>query len=199
MIRTFLDSGILIAASRGDLAASEKSMRVLEDPGRRFLTSVFVRLEVFPKVARHEFPLQRAFLNEFFADRSLEGASDLDAVINLAVSEAERHGLSAMDALHVAAALLLKADQLITTEKPGKPIYRAEGVQVMYVDKLEHLGFRNREHVQAPRATPHPRRERLGPGCRFRLDGGYFPGKWNVSFSFSAQTKSSRSVSSLMV
>jgi hypothetical protein len=29
-----------------------------------------------------------------------------------------------MDALRVAAAFLLKADELITTEKPGKPMYR---------------------------------------------------------------------------
>jgi predicted nucleic acid-binding protein len=100
-------------------------------------------LEVFPKVALHAFPLQRAFLNEFFMEPSLEWASDLNAVVDLAVSESERHGLSAMDALHVAAALALKADQLITTEKPGKPIYRADGVQVVYVDTLEQSTLQN--------------------------------------------------------
>jgi len=32
------------------------------------------------------------------------------------------YGLAAMDALHVAAALQIQADELITTEKPTKPI-----------------------------------------------------------------------------
>jgi len=35
----------------------------------------------------------------------------------------------AMDALHVAAAKLLKADELVTVEEPGKSIYRAEAFE----------------------------------------------------------------------
>jgi len=35
------------------------------------------------------------------------------------------YGLAAMDALHVAAALQIQADELITTEKPTKPIFCA--------------------------------------------------------------------------
>jgi hypothetical protein len=37
-----------------------------------------------------------------------------------------------MDALHVAAANLMQANLLITAEKPGKSIYRADNVQVRY-------------------------------------------------------------------
>lgn len=116
MIRTFVDSGVLIAAARGDRDESEPSMRVLEDPNRRILTSVFVRLEVYPKVAFHSFPLQRAFMNEFFMDPLIEWERDLDAIVKNALREAETYGLSAMDSLHVAAALLLDADQFVTTE-----------------------------------------------------------------------------------
>jgi hypothetical protein len=40
---------------------------------------------------------------------------------------------AAMDALHVAAAFLLRADELITTEKPGKPMYRTTLVKVCWL------------------------------------------------------------------
>lgn len=136
MIRTFVDSGILIAASRAEQAVSEPALRLLEDPRRRMLTSVFVRLEVYPKTAYHSLPLQRAFLNEFFMDPSVEWASDLNGLVNLAISESERYGLAAMDGLHVAAALLLGAEQFVTTEKPGKPIYRVDGLSVLHLSAL---------------------------------------------------------------
>jgi predicted nucleic acid-binding protein len=64
-------------------------------------------------------------------DPSLEWANDLNAVIHLAISESERYGLAAMDALHISAARLLDADQFVTTEKPGKPIHRVDGMQVI--------------------------------------------------------------------
>ena len=38
-----------------------------------------------------------------------------------------------MDALHVAAAFLQKADGLITTEKPDKPMYRTALVKVCWL------------------------------------------------------------------
>lgn len=66
-------------------------------------------------------------------DASLSWAADLNSVVNLAVSETERHGLGAMDALHVAAALLLGADEFATTEKPGKALYRVESLQIVLV------------------------------------------------------------------
>jgi predicted nucleic acid-binding protein len=137
MIRTFVDSGVLIAAARGDHAESEPALRMLEDPDRQLLTSVFVRLEVYPKAAFHTYALQRAFLNEFFMDPSLEWARDLNGLVNLAISESERHGLAAMDALHLAAALLLGADELVTTEKPGKPIYRMSAFRVVHISNFQ--------------------------------------------------------------
>ena len=57
----------------------------------------------------------------------------LDQIEKVARTEAVRCGLAAMDALHVAAAFLLKADELITTEKPGKPMYRTTLVKVCWL------------------------------------------------------------------
>jgi hypothetical protein len=38
-----------------------------------------------------------------------------------------------MDSLHIAAAYLLDADEFITTEKPGRSIYRTSLVKVVYL------------------------------------------------------------------
>jgi hypothetical protein len=38
-----------------------------------------------------------------------------------------------MDSLHIAAAYLLDADEFVTTEKPGKSIYRTSLVKVVYL------------------------------------------------------------------
>lgn len=48
----------------------------------------------------------------------------MDAIFRTAFEEASRSPVSGIDALNVAAAHFLKADEFITTEKPGKPIYK---------------------------------------------------------------------------
>ncbi len=81
MIRTFIDSGVLIDAARGEGPQSKTAMDVLADPDRVLLTSLFVRLEVYPKVEFNSFPLQRAFLTEFFMDSGLEWRRDLNSIV----------------------------------------------------------------------------------------------------------------------
>ena len=58
---------------------------------------------------------------------------DLGRIFVLGFQEASRSPVSGIDALHVAAASLLRADELITTEKPGKAIYRNSLVRVVYL------------------------------------------------------------------
>ena len=65
-----------------------------------------------------------------------EWARDLNAIVELAISEAEDHGLAGMDALHIAAAMLLEADEFVTTEKHGRPIYRVDSLQVTYLGDM---------------------------------------------------------------
>jgi predicted nucleic acid-binding protein len=139
VIRTFPDANILIAACRKDREHSENAQRLLEDPCRVFLASVFLRLEVFPQASYHQYPLQRAYLNEFFMSPGLEWATDLNAVVQLALSESEQHGLGALDSLHIAAAMLLGADQFITAEKPTKPMFRVRNLNVIYIKDAVHV------------------------------------------------------------
>ena len=42
-------------------------------------------------------------------------------------------GLSALDALHIATALFAEVDEFVTTEKPGKPMYRVKDFKVKSV------------------------------------------------------------------
>jgi hypothetical protein len=60
-------------------------------------------------------------------------ARSLKALLTLAVDEAARSGVGPMDALHLAAAHLLNADEFITTERPRKSIYRTSLVNVIYL------------------------------------------------------------------
>ena len=48
-IRTFLDSGVLIAAYKGSPAVGDAASKIVDDPNRLFLSSPFVRHEVSPK------------------------------------------------------------------------------------------------------------------------------------------------------
>ena len=54
----------------------------------------------------------------------------VDNTVRQAYDEARAHGLAAMDALHVAAATVVGADELVTTEKPGRLIHRTRSVPV---------------------------------------------------------------------
>jgi predicted nucleic acid-binding protein len=122
-----------MAAVRTERQESEAALEILDHPARQLLTSAFIRLEVYPKALFHSHPEQTAFLVGFFADPSVEWATDLDAVVILAFSQAQLYGLSAMDALHIAAAKSLGADEFVTAEKPGKPIYRVDGLRIVSV------------------------------------------------------------------
>lgn len=49
MTRTFIDSGILIAAARGEGAIAERALAILLDPNLELASSIFLKLEVLPK------------------------------------------------------------------------------------------------------------------------------------------------------
>lgn len=60
-MRTFLDSGVLLAAWRGDSLAAP-ALALLGDDARVFVTSQLVRLELLPKTIVREAPARGALL-----------------------------------------------------------------------------------------------------------------------------------------
>jgi predicted nucleic acid-binding protein len=132
MTRTFVDSGVLIAAARGEDVIAEAALNFLGDSTRVFVSSPFVRLEVLPKAIFNQKTVEAEFYETFF-NAVATWATDTDSLIQQAHAIACHYGLAAMDALHVAAAIALDAEDLLTTEKPTKPMYRVPNLRVISV------------------------------------------------------------------
>jgi predicted nucleic acid-binding protein len=129
MIITFVDAGVLIAAARGHANVSAKAMAILDDPNRSFASSEFIRLEVMPKALFNRKNDEAEFYREFF-DAVAHWPASIDAIVRHAYEIGVRHGMAALDALHVAAAVSIGAEELVTTEKPGKPLHRAADIRI---------------------------------------------------------------------
>lgn len=120
-MRTYLDSGVLIAAFKNEEDIGEKARTILEDPNNIFVSSEIVRLEVLVKPIRKNNQTEIDFYNVFFS--SVTDWVPLDAsLVDKAISEAAKGMMQQVDALHVAAAHLADVEQFFTTEEPTKPM-----------------------------------------------------------------------------
>ena len=128
-MKTYLDTGVLITAFRVNGEAGQRAMKVLDDPSRRFVSSVFVKLETLPKTIYYKNSIEQAFYQTFF-DAVTYWSSDLAGINAEAHRVASKYGLAAMDALHIAAALSIEAEEFITTEKLTKPMFRVSEIKV---------------------------------------------------------------------
>jgi|SRR5579883_374870 predicted nucleic acid-binding protein len=133
MRRSFPDSGVLIDAARGLPPYDRIAFEYFNSPDRIFLTSPLVRLETVPKAAYLRLQAELDFYEAFFNHPEVEYCGEWERLEETADRAARQFGLSAMDALHIAAAYLLGADELVTTERPSKPIYRNRLVEVVYL------------------------------------------------------------------
>lgn len=130
MVRTFLDAGILIAAFRAAGPLAAPAAAILNDANREFVTSEFVRLEVLPKPTYLKRSAEVAFHDAYFATAVLS-VPITAALAQLAMRRAEMFGLSAVDALHVAAAEIAAADELVTSERTTSPLLRVSSIRVV--------------------------------------------------------------------
>ncbi len=132
MTITFIDSGVLVTASRGLEDLSNKAISILASPHREFASSKFIKLEILPKAIYHRQTDETEFYQTFFAAVT-HWANDTEQVIQDAHNIACKYGLAAMDALHIAAAISVNAEEFITTEKPTKPMYRVNDIKVVFL------------------------------------------------------------------
>jgi len=130
--RTFVDSGVLLTAFRGVESEAEDAFKILDDPNREFVSSIFVRLELLPKAVYHKNDEEIRFYEAYFGAVSL-WVSFTEDLLETALEEAKKGNIAAMDALHVIAAASARADELVTTEKPFKPIHRSSLVRVVCI------------------------------------------------------------------
>jgi len=133
MIRTYLDSSVLIQAVQG--VDGDKTASLLEDPEREFVAASFLKLELLPQPTFHKRKAELEFLEDFFA-RVVDWCEASEDLVAAALEEAGAVPLSAVDAIHVAAAKRLKADEFITAERPGKPLHKARGLKVRFLPNV---------------------------------------------------------------
>lgn len=130
MTRTFLDSGILLTGWKGREADRDQAIAIMEDVNREFVSSQMVRLELFPKSSYFKNRAEIAFYESYFA--GVKGEERLsEALGDEAMKLGVQYGLAAADALNVAAAIRQGASEFVTTELPGKPMFRVKNLLVV--------------------------------------------------------------------
>ena len=127
MKRTYLDSGVLLRAARGNTELSEPALQMLCDANREFVSSMLVRLELMPRAKDRG---EIAFYETYF-DRVAIWAPMDPYLLTTAIEEAGSSGLSPLDAMHVVLAATTGCHELVTTEKAGAPIYGTRRIAVV--------------------------------------------------------------------
>ena len=102
-MRTFLDSGVLLAAWRAD-GLARPALSIMSDDQREFVTSQLVRLELLPKPRFERRLMEVRFYESHFAEAAACEPLSVELGREAEVLAA-RYGLSGADALHIAAAI----------------------------------------------------------------------------------------------
>jgi predicted nucleic acid-binding protein len=132
LIRTYVDSGVLIAAARGGGKLGERALGVLRDDSREFVSSDYVKMEILPKPVYFGREAEIRFYNAYFS--RVSNWHNFDAAhLRAAFEEACRSGLQSYDAIHVAVAAIGGCDELITTEKQTSAIHRTSLIRVVSI------------------------------------------------------------------
>ena len=133
---------MLIVGHRGTPGDRRCALDILNDSDRLFIASPFVYLETMPKAIYHRNASEMAFYTAYF-DTVDYWIDDLEAIVELARQESERHGLAAMDALHVAAAHLGEAEVMYTFERKEKPMHRSTLVKLVSLHPADRVASEN--------------------------------------------------------
>lgn len=91
-----------------------------------------MKLEVLPKAVFNQRRLEAEFYEAYFAVVA-HWALNIKQVLDMGYREATNFGLGAMDALHIAAAVTVGADEFVTSEKPSKSIHRTPSIPVISI------------------------------------------------------------------
>jgi predicted nucleic acid-binding protein len=135
-LKTFIDSGVLLKAWRGEQLA-EEALAILADDTREFVSSQMVRLELLPKPRFEKRQAEVTFYESFFAGAAV--IEPLSAELGRAAETlGARYGLSGPDALQIAAAMRHGVQEFYTTEKSSKPMFRVRELKVISLYSLVH-------------------------------------------------------------
>jgi len=138
MTLSFMDAGVLIQVVRGNEAISETTLDVIYAADRKLASSFYLMLEVLPKSQFNKRTDEIEFYQSYSTLVSV-WATDWEAIHKEAERQARLYGLNAMDALHIAAALSVGADEFVTVEREGKSLFRTPDIRIVSVYLTSHL------------------------------------------------------------
>ena len=130
MKRTYVDSNVLIAAASRKGPFVSESLDLLDDAGREFVSSIYVQIEVYPYARKHRLPVELRFFDRFF-DGVAAWPADYERVSGRAIEILSRFPISTLDALHVACAMDLGTDEMVTLEGAHKGICKTKLLDVI--------------------------------------------------------------------
>ncbi|WGV24057.1 type II toxin-antitoxin system VapC family toxin [Halotia branconii] len=85
-----------------------------------------------PKAIYNRKTVEAEFYKSFFSAVTY-WSNDIEKVVQDAYNIACQYGLAAMDALHVATALSVGAEEFMTIEKKRKPMFRVSSIKVISI------------------------------------------------------------------
>jgi predicted nucleic acid-binding protein len=130
--RTYVDANVLIAAFQGEEQVAQRALQLLDDPERLWVVSDYLRLEVLPKPIFYKRQEEIEFMQTFF-DNACESLTTSSELTGQALKFASEYDMSPIDALHIGAAAVAGADELITLEKRTKPMCKVKEVTVVSI------------------------------------------------------------------
>jgi len=130
MTLSFMDAGVLIQVVRGNEAISETTLDVIYAADRKLASSFYLLLEVLPKAQYNQRNKESQFY-QFFSELVTVWATDWEVIHKEAERQSRLYGLGAMDALHIAAALSVRADEFVTAERADRSIFRTPDIRVV--------------------------------------------------------------------
>jgi hypothetical protein len=128
MKRTYIDANVLIAAFQGEESVAQRALRVLDDPDRKLVVSDYLRLEVLPKPTFHRRREEVEFMQSVL-DKA-ENVSTSSDLTGKSLEFATKYDMTPIDALHVGASAVAAVDELVTMEKPTKPMCKILEINV---------------------------------------------------------------------
>lgn len=120
-------------AARGNTYAAEFALRFIRDPHREFISSDYVKLEVIPLPTWNRRKAELEFYELFFSKVSARMIPTSRYLLETALAEGCRIGSDAMDSIHIACAIIGGAEELVTSEKSTKPMFRTDKVKVVSI------------------------------------------------------------------
>lgn len=125
-----------MAAFHATYPLHRKAIELLRDDTRELLATSLVELEL----TQPQFDPRRKDEADFYLDylRNIvtESADVTESLIAMGIDTVRSTQASAMDAMHLACAIHMGADEFVTSEATGKPLFREKRIPVVYLGNL---------------------------------------------------------------